>query len=402
MKKRIVVTGRGAFTPIGPNVEAYWQNLLAGHRGIRDITRIDASSLPVKSAGEIPDFNPRDYLNVKLSTDMDLFMQFAFIAAEEALRESQMVTHTDRTGVVMGSALGGISLTAKTQDEFSMENKPVSPRFLSKELINIAGAQLAIQYGLSGPCMTVTTACSTGGDVINLAWLLLRSGAADTIVAMAGESPVSAVSIHSLASAGALSKSGDSRPFDRERDGFVMGEGGGALILETEEHALRRGAPIFAEILGCANNTDAFHVVAPKPDGSGAAACMRIALETAGLTPGDIGYVNAHGTATVKGDLAESLGLRAVFADYAVPVSSTKGHTGHMMAAGGITEVITCMEAIRTGILPYTLHCDEKDEQCGLNLIMHKPLHARIDTAMSNAFGFGGQNSSIIVGRYLP
>ncbi|MPN15254.1 3-oxoacyl-[acyl-carrier-protein] synthase 2 [bioreactor metagenome] len=217
---------------------------------------------------------------------------------------------------------------------------------------------------------------------------------------MAGDSTISPLFIHSLFKAGALAKSGDSRPFDKKRDGFVMGEGGGAIILETEDHAIRRGAPIKAALLGCANNSDAYHPVSPEPNGNGAAACMRLALEQAGLRPEDIGYINAHGTATLQGDVAETKAIKQVFGSYRVPVSSTKGATGHLLGAGGITEVIACVKAIETGILPPNIHCDEQDEACDLNILANAPAAKHIDIAMSNAFGFGGQNSNIIVGRY--
>ena len=265
---------------------------------------------------------------------------------------------------------------------------------------NIAASHLSIQYGIKGPSLTVTTACSSGGDAITVASMLLKAGMADAIVVMAGESAINPVLIQSLAMSGALSRTGMSRPFDQKRDGFIIGEGGGALILETEEHALKRGATIYAELLGCANNTDAFNPVAPDPDGIGAAECMRLALQQANLKPEDIGYINAHGTATVKGDIAECFAIRTVFDSYDVPVSSTKGATGHLMGAGGITECIACIKALETGILPPTINCDEIDPECNVQIIAEKPIQKNITTAMSNALGFGGQNSRIIVGKY--
>jgi 3-oxoacyl-[acyl-carrier-protein] synthase II len=265
---------------------------------------------------------------------------------------------------------------------------------------NIAAAQLSIAYGIMGPSFSLGTACSSGGDTITFAAMLLETGMADTVIAMAGDAALSALTIWSLFKTGALSRAGQSRPFDKSRDGFVIGEGGGALVLETEEHALRRGADIKAELCGCANNTDGYHPVAPRPDGSGAAECIRIALGQAGLRPEDIGYVNAHGTATVKGDAAETMAIKSVFGDYDLPVSSTKGATGHMMGAGGITEVIACINAIETGMLPPNLGFADKDAECALNIIQNSPINSQIDYAMSNALGFGGQNSSIIVGRY--
>ena len=328
-------------------------------------------------------------------------MQYAYVAAQEAIKQSGIESfHPYRTGIVMGTALEGLTLAVSTQEELSTKGKHVSPKFLTKYMGNIAASQLSIQYGIKGPSLTVTTACSSGGDAITVASMLLKAGMADTIVVMAGESAINPVLIQSLAMSGALSRTGMSRPFDQKRDGFIIGEGGGALILETEEHAVKRGATIYAELLGCANNTDAFNPVAPDPDGIGAAECMRLALQQANLKPEDIGYINAHGTATVKGDIAECFAIRTVFDSYDVPVSSTKGATGHLMGAGGITECIACIKALETGILPPTINCDEIDPECNVQIIAEKPIQKNITTAMSNALGFGGQNSSIIVGKY--
>lgn len=400
MSPRIVITGMGAITPIGYGVEEYWNNLIAGKCGIDTITRIDPTDLPLKKAAEVKDFHPREHLSSRLASDMDTFMQYAYLSAEQAIAQSGVETHSARTGVVMGTALNGLALIAHTQHDTDTDGKHVGPRFLSQIMGNIAAAQLSISHGIKGPSLTVGTACSSGGDAITTASLLLRAGEADAIIVMAGESAISPLLINSLCKAGALSKTGDSRPFDRNRNGFVVGEGGGALVLETEEHAVKRGAVILAELLGCANNTDAYHTVTPEPDGSGAAACFKLALAQAGLQPQEIGYLNAHGTATVMGDIAETKAIKAVFGDYAVPVSSTKGATGHMMGAGGLTELIACIKAIETGILPPTLHCDEQDAECDLNLIRTTARQKKIGIALSDALGFGGQNSCVIVGKY--
>jgi len=401
MNPGIVVTGMGAVTPVGIGTDNYWNGLISGQCGIGDITRIDTTALPVTRAAEVFPFEARDYLPAKLTVDLDLFMQFAYIAAEEAMRQSGAEPfEAERTGVVMGTALSGLTLTGETQEDLTAHGKHVSPKFLSKVMGNIAAAQLAIHHSIRGPSLTVSTACSSGGDAITIAAMLLEGGLADTMVVMAGESAISPLLVHSLALGGALSREGMSRPFDAKRDGFVIGEGGGALVLETEEHAKKRGAQVFARLLGWANNTDAFNPVAPAPDGSGASACMRLALNKAGLTAGDIGYINAHGTATAKGDLAEAQAIHAVFGSRAVPVSSTKGATGHMMGAGGITECIACIKALGTGLLPPTLGCDEPDPACGLTLVTGRAAEVHPDAAMSNALGFGGQNSSIVVGKY--
>jgi len=400
MNKKIVVTGMGAVTPVGIGTENYWNGILSGSCGIGDITRIDASGLPVGIAAEVKGFSAKEVLPARLANDLDVFQQYAFAAAAEALADSGLTIEPQRTGIVMGTALAGIGYIGDTQKELILEEKPVGPRFLTKVMGNLAGAYLAIQYGITGPCFSVSTACSSGGDAVTVATMLLLTGAADAVVAMAGDAALSTLAVWSLYKTGALSRTGSSRPFDKNRDGFVIGEGGGALVLETEEHARKRGANIRAELLGCANNTDGFHPVAPRPDGSGAAQCLHIALEQSGLQPESIGYLNAHGTATTKGDAAETLAIKAVFGDYDLPVSSTKGATGHMMGAGGITEIIACIKAIETGKLPPNIGYSEKDEDCALNIVANSPVEAKIDYAMSNALGFGGQNSSVVVGRY--
>ena len=395
--QRIAVTGMGAVTPIGIGVQNYLQALTGGVCGIDDITLIDTSSLPVHRAGQIRGFVPKDYLSSRLSNDLDRFMQFAYIAAEEALRDAGLEQGDSRTGIVMGTALAGTALTGETARRLAVDASPVGPRFVSQIMGNIAAAQLAIAHRITGPSVSVSTACSSGGDAILTASMFILSGIADTVVVMAGEAPISPLTISSLARARALSRSGRSLPFDAGRDGFVMGEGGGALILESEAHAQKRGARIHGYIAGCANTSDAYHVVSPEPNGMGAAECMRLALQSAGIAPSDIGYINAHGTATHAGDLAETKAIRFVFGDTAVPVSSTKGATGHMMAAGGITEVIACIAALSSGIVPPNTGCTQADPECNLNIQLKANPLPHLRYAMSNAFGFGGQNSCVII-----
>ena len=400
MKERIVITGMGAVTPVGIGVEDYWRNLAAGQCGIGEITRLDASALPIRRAGEVKDYDPKEYLPKRLVMDLEPFMQYAYISAEEAIRQSGLDTHSPRVGVVMGTALSGLTLIGETHAQYVAAEKQAGPKFLLKAMGNIAPAQLAITHGIKGPSMTVSTACSSGGDAITLAALLLQTGAADAMVVMAGEAAICPTLIQSLSKTGALSKTGESRPFDRDRNGFVLGEGGGAVILEREEHARARGARILAELLGCANNTDAFNPVSPDPEGAGAAACMRLALQSAGLPAERVEYINAHGTATPMGDVAETCAVHQVFGGHPVLVSSTKGATGHMMGAGGVTEVIACVKAIESGVLPPSLGLSERDEQCDLNLVTGQNNRRQIQVAMSNAMGFGGQNSCVIVGKY--
>ncbi len=400
MKNRIVITGMGAVTPIGVGVDAYWENLTAGTCGIGEITKLDTETLPLHRAAEVRDFRPKEHLSTRLAMDLEPFMQYAYVSAEEAIAQSGLDTHSARVGVVMGTALSGITLIGDTQAQYVHEGKAAGPKFLTKAMGNIAAAQLAISHGIKGPSMTVGTACSSGGDAITLAALLIRSGAADAVVVMAGEAAICPSLIQCLCKTGALSKTGESRPFDKDRNGFVMGEGGGALVLESEEHAQARGAQILAELLGCANNTDAFNPVSPDPEGAGAALCMKLALEDAGLAPEQVDYINAHGTATHMGDTAETCAIHRVFGDHPVFVSSTKGATGHMMGAGGLTEVIACVKAVETGVLPPNVGLTERDEACGLNLVTAGNNQQPIRVALSDAMGFGGQNSCIIVGKH--
>lgn len=403
--ERIVITGMGAVTPIGIGVENFWNNLIAGKCGIEPIKSFDASELAVQIAGEIKDFNPTDYLPKDVVRKTDAFMQYAYIAAEEALQQSQLEIEPERTGIVMGTAMSGISTIAFTQEALTgASHKKVGPRFIPKILGNIAAANIAIEHNIQGPSLTVSTACSSGGDAIFQAAMLIQAGKADVMIAVGAESALCPIFIYSLANAKALSRNnenpqGASCPFDESRDGFVIGEGGGALILETESHAKARGAKIYGELLACGNTSDAYHVTAPHPEGRGAKACMEQALKEANLKSSDIGYVNAHGTSTPKGDEVETGAIKEVFGDKLPFVSSTKGATGHMMGAGGITEVISCIKAVETGIIPPTINL-KNPIPCGIDFVANKPKKAEIKYAMSNAFGFGGQNSSIIVGKY--
>lgn len=405
---KLVITGMGAVTPIGVGVPAYWQALTAGTCGIGRITRFDASDLPVQIAAELKDFDPAAYMPKTLARTMDPFMQYAFVAAEEALGDSglDIAADPDRVGIVMGTAMDGVTTVAGTQAAYDA-GKRVGPRFVPMTIGNIAAAQISIAHGITGPSMTLNTACSAGGDAIMTAAMLLRTGEADAVLAVGGESILCPIVIAGLSQAHALSRRNDDpeqacRPFDADRDGFVIGEGGGALILETEEHARARGAHIYAELAGYANTSDAHHVTAPHPEGAGAAACMRRALKRAGLQPSDIGYINAHGTSTGLGDIAETQAVKAVFGgrESAPPVSSTKSMTGHLMGAGGITESIACILAIRDGILPPTLHLAHPDPACDLDYIPDEARKTRITAAMSNSLGFGGQNSSLIFTQY--
>lgn len=409
MKENLVITGMGAVTPIGIGVENYWNNLIAGKCGVGRITRFDPEDSPVKIAAQVKDFNPDDFMSKKQSREMDLFMQYGYAASEEALTDAGIKEDTvpaERMGIVVGTAMAGVSIISETQDGLSTgAHKKVSPRFVPKFIGNIAAAQIAIAKGYRGPSLTVSTACSSGADAISTAAMLLLAGEADAVLAVGAEASLCPVVVAGLASAHALSTNNEnpqtaSRPFDKTRDGFVFGEGGGAVLLETEEHAKKRGADIKARLLGFANCTDGYHVTAPHPDGIGAIACMADAIKKAGISTNDIDYINTHGTSTPMGDTIETNAIKTLFGPHAyeMAVTSTKGATGHMMGAGGITETIACIKAVQEGIIPPTLNLNTPDEECDLNYVPNKAVQREVKYAMTNAFGFGGQNSCLIVG----
>lgn len=408
---RLVITGMGAVTPIGIGVDEYWKNLVAGKCGVDAITRFDTTELPVKIAAEVKDFDALQFMPKKLTREMDVFMQYGYAAAMEAIAQAgdEKIAEPERMGIVVGTALGGIAPITETQDGVSKgEHKKVSPRFVPKIIGNEAAAQVAIAKGYRGPSLTVSTACSSGGDAISTACMMLMSGQADAVLAMGTESALAPLFILGLSSAHALSTNnenpqGASRPFDKDRDGFVIGEGGGALIIETEEHARERGATILCELAGFSNCTDGYHVTSPHPEGIGAIFCMEKAVEHAGLSLEDVDYINTHGTSTPMGDPIETNAIAQLFGDHAkdMAVTSTKGATGHMMGAGGITEAITCIQCIREGVIPPTLNLDNLDEKCvPLNYVPGEAQTMDVKVAMSNSFGFGGQNSSVIFKKY--
>ena len=408
-KTRIFITGMGAVTPVGIGVPAYWQGICEGKCGIVEKEEIGSFTQPGLRMALIDGFDPKAYLSTKLTLDLEPYMQYAYVAAEEALAQSGLLSvdavdaadavDSDRIGIVMGTALAGIVMIGETNAQLAVNGKAAGPKFLTKAMGNIAAAHFSINHKIKGPSLTVTTACSSGGDATTIASMLIRSGRADAVVVMAGEAAVCPPLVQSLIKTGALSKTGESYPFDARRNGFVLGEGGGALILESEEHMNARGGKPLAELLGCANNTDAFNPVSPDPSGAGASAVMRLALADAGIEPERIGYINAHGTATHLGDITETKAIHQVFGDYPVLVSSTKGATGHMMGAGGITEVIACVKAVESGILPENTGFEQPDPECDLHIVTKENKQQEISAAMSNAFGFGGQNSCIIVGK---
>lgn len=417
---KLVITGLGAVTPVGIGMDNYWQGILNRECGIETIPALVEEDSPIQIGGMVKGFDPKNFMSGKLAKETSPFIQYAFAAASEALEDSafDIEAEDDRIGIVMATALAGMADTAETQKEYDESTKKkVSPRFLPKALGNLGAAQVAIAYGIHGPSFTITTACSSGGDAVCIAAMLIKAGEADAILVVGGERGHCPIVMSTLGQAKALSKNPDPktacRPYDKDRDGFVMGEGGGAILIETEEHALKRNAKIYAELAGYGNNTDGYHVTSPRPDGGGAVKCMQSALKIAGMTPDEIDYINTHGTSTPVGDIAEVTAIKTLFGwenreepmdpelkAKIPPVSSTKGNTGHLMGAGGVTEVIACVKAVQEDILPATLNCIEPDPECDLDFVADGPRKAEVNAAMSIALGFGGQNSAVIVKKY--
>ncbi|MCD8391328.1 MAG: beta-ketoacyl-ACP synthase II [Firmicutes bacterium] len=406
MKKRLVITGMGAVTPVGLNVKEYWEALKDGRTVIDKINKFDTENYSVKVAAEVKGFSAEDYMPKKLVRELDPFMQYAFAAADEALSDSGLEIEPGNTGIVLGTAMNGVTSIGEAQTELAEKGAPkrVSPRLVPKYIGNIGAAQIAIAKNITGPSMTVSTACSSGVDALTLAAMFIESGASDAMIAVGADSAITPVIVAALANAKALSTNPDPktacRPFDLNRNGFVMGEGGGAVIIETEEHAKARGAKIYAELAGYANNTDGYHVTSPHPDGIGAVKCMTEALEKADMDKSEIKYINTHGTSTHSGDIIEVKAIKSTFGENAPLISSTKSATGHLMGAGGITETIACVMAVREGVIPPTLNYETPDPDCGLNCVPNAAVKTDVGAAMSNAFGFGGQNASVIVKRY--
>ena len=416
MKNNIVVTGIGAVTPLGVGVKNYWENLISGKSGIAPISRFDATDLPVTFAGEVKDFNPEDFMTKKQVKEMELFMQFGYAAAAEAMEDAgftedengNLPLPKERIGIVLGTVFSGIIDIAATQDKFSTGSASrVNPRFITRIIGNIAAAQIAISKGLKGPSLTVSTACSSGIDAITTGIMLIEQDMADAVICVGAEAATSPLTILGLSSIHALSRNNEdpehaSRPFDLNRDGFVMAEGGGAVIIEKEESALKRDARIRCSVAGYANSTDGYHVTSPHPEGIAAIFCMKQSLEVAGLPLTAVDYINAHGTSTPKGDIIEVGAIKSLFGDHAykLAVSSTKSSTGHLMGAGGTVETIACIKALEEDILPPTINQTTPDPECDLDFVPNEARKTPVNVAMCNAFGFGGQNASLLLRKY--
>lgn len=413
MKKRVVVTGIGAITPVGIGKDEFWQALLAGKSGITAISRFDASDYTTRVAGEVKDFEPAKYIDKKEARRMDRCTQFAVAAARMAFEDSGLdLEKADRTriGVVVGTGIGGID-TLHDQYKTLFDKGPgrISPFFVPMMIANMAAGQTSITFGLQGPSTCVVTACATGTNSIGDAFKIIQRGDADAMVAGGTEACISPAAVAGFCAMKAMSTRNDdpaksSRPFEKERDGFVMGEGAGIVILESLEHALARGARIYAEIAGYGYNADAYHITAPAPEGIMAAKCMEMAIKDAGLTPNDISYINAHGTSTPLNDKNETLAIKSLFGEHAykLTVSSIKSMTGHLLGAAGGIEAIASVLSVVNDIVPPTINYETPDDELDLDYVPNEARQQVVEVAISNSFGFGGHNATILVKKYKP
>ncbi len=410
MSERIVITGMGTVSPLGLNVKETWENAVRGVSGVAPITLFDASNSLVKIACEVKNFVPERYMDAKEARRRDRYEQFATVAAKEAWAQSGLeVTEENagRIGVVISSAIGGLK---SLQDAiFTLKDegpRRISPFLIPMLMANGGAGLVSIDLGLKGPSFSVASACASGADGIGMVWLMLKAGMVDVVLAGAAEATITSTGIAAFDRIGAMSRREDysmtPQPFDKNRDGLVMGEGAAVLVLERESHARARGAEILAELAGYAATADAYHVTAPDDQGRGGAAAIRKALEVAGVAPHEVGYINAHGTATPLNDAAETRAIKAAFGElaYSIPVSSTKSMTGHMMGATGALEAIFCVQAVREGVLPPTIHYETPDPECDLDYIPNQAREKKIDLAISNAFGFGGHNAVLVIRRW--
>ena len=407
MKRRVVITGLGTVNPLGNNVEETWKKVQENACGIGPITHFDTENFTVKMAGEVKDLNVEDILGKKESKRMDRFTQFAMIAAKEAMEDSGLDPEkedTNRCGVLVSSGIGGVP-TIETEHAKGLEKgfNRISPFFIPMAISNMAAGQIAIAYGLHGMCSCVVTACASSNNAIGDAFRHIRDGYAEVMVCGGAESCITELGIGGFAALKALSTSEDANrasiPFDKERNGFVMGEGAGILILEEYEHAKARGAKIYAELAGYGANCDAYHITAPHPEGEGGAACMKLALEDAGMAAEDIDYINAHGTSTHLNDSGETKAIRKAFGAHAdkLMVSSTKSMTGHLLGGSGAVEAVFTTLAVQNDFVPATVNYQVPDEECDLDIVPNEGRKAVVRAAVSNSLGFGGHNASIVI-----
>jgi 3-oxoacyl-[acyl-carrier-protein] synthase II len=409
--RRVVVTGIGLVIPTGIGVETAWKNICEGKSGIGPLTRFDPNGFETKIAGEVRDFNPELYIDKKEIKKMDLFIHYAIAATKEALDDARLAItpeNSEQIGVIVGTGLGGLPSIEKYH-KVLLEKGPgrITPFFIPMLIANLASGQIAILFGPKGPNTCVVTACATGAHCIGDAFRAIVYGDAEAMIAGGTEANITPLTIGGFNAMKALSTRNDepqkaSRPFEKNRDGFVIAEGAGILILEELQFALNRKARIHAELVGYGYTGDAYHITAPSPDGDGAVRCMKMAIKDAGLKPEDVDYINAHGTSTPLNDLTETLAIKKVFGDHAkrVPVSGTKSMTGHLLGAAGSTEAIFTILSIRDGIMPPTINYEEPDPQCDLDYVPNVARRKPLRIAMSNAFGFGGTNAALVFKKF--
>jgi len=409
-RRRVVVTGLGIVSPVGNSVDEAWGNLVAGRSGIARITRFDASAFSVQIAGEVRDFDLGKYLTPKDARRMDAFIHYGLAAAIDAFKDSGLIVtdaNRERIGVNIGSGIGGLPMIEATHNIY-LEHGPrkISPFFIPATIINMISGHLSILYGLQGPNVAMVTACTTGTHAVGEAGRMIEYGEADVMIAGGAEGTICPLAVGGFAAARALSTRNDdpataSRPWDKHRDGFVLGEGAGVLVLEEYEHAKARGARIYCELIGYGKSADANHMTAPIEDGSGAARCMNHAFKNAGINPDQVDYINAHGTSTPLGDLAETKAVKLSLGAHAgkVMVSSTKSMTGHLLGAAGGIEAVFSALAIANQVVPPTINLAEPDEGCDLDYVPNTARQAKVNVALSNSFGFGGTNGTVIFSK---
>jgi 3-oxoacyl-[acyl-carrier-protein] synthase II len=411
-RRRVVVTGIGVLTPIGNDVETFWSSLLAGRSGAGPITRFDASGMRTRFAAEVKGFDPAEYFDRREVRRIDPYGQFFLIACRQAMADSGLEIHPDdevapRAGVMAGGGFGGMEAfidEIRVLDERGPER--VSPTGIPKIIANMSAGLASIEHNLLGPVSCVVTACSASANAIGDAAEIIRRGAADVMLAGGSEAAITDYAVAGFSQSRALSTRNDdpaaaSRPFDADRDGFVIGEGGGAVVLEERERALSRGAKVYGELVGYGMSADAYHITLPRPGGTGAARAMTAALADAGLAPADLGYINAHGTSTEANDATETAAIKIALGEaaYRVPVSSTKSMTGHLLGGAGAVEAIVCLLALTRGVVPATINYETPDPECDLDYVPKEPREEQVEWAMSNSFGFGGHNVALIFGR---
>jgi 3-oxoacyl-[acyl-carrier-protein] synthase II len=412
MKRRVVVTGLGLITPLGTGIQKTWEGICKGASGIDRITTFDASEFPVQIAGEVKDFNAEDFIERKEIKKMDVFIQYALSAGSMAIEDAGLkITeeNADRVGVIVGAGIGGIQ-TIERYHSVLLENgqRRISPFFIPMLITNLAAGQISMRFGARGPNSCVTTACAAGTHAIGDSFKIIQRGDADAMIAGGSESAITPLTIAGFANMKALSSRNDSpqkasRPFDVERDGFVIAEGAGIIVLEELEVALARRAKIYAEVIGYGMTADAYHMTAPDPEGRGVVNCMRVALRDAGIAPEAVNYINAHGTSTPYNDKHETSAIKHVFGEHVqqLAVSSTKSMTGHLLGAAGGVEAAFCALALSEGIIPPTINYEHPDPECDLDYVPNHARHIDLENVISNSFGFGGTNACIVLKKYI-